>query len=119
MTNVEKGKLGESIAAEYLTGMGVEIIKKNYSTKFGEIDLIGIEKKTIIFIEVKLRCNDKFGTPEEAVNPGKLERIYQVAECYLVENDVELDSRFDVVSVRYDLGSDEFQIDWLKNQYFY
>ncbi|MBQ2124942.1 MAG: YraN family protein, partial [Spirochaetales bacterium] len=62
-SNTKKGRSGEDLAAEFLAKQGVEIIERNYHTKFGEIDLIGFDKSTIIFIEVKLRNNDNFGTP--------------------------------------------------------
>jgi putative endonuclease len=52
MNKKEIGKEGENIAAKYLQKNGIEILNRNYNTKYGEIDLIGIENKTIIFIEV-------------------------------------------------------------------
>ncbi len=67
------GRLGEDIAAKFLENNGVRIIKRNYFTKYGEIDLIGIENKTIIFIEVKLRQNRNFGSPYETINAKKVE----------------------------------------------
>jgi putative endonuclease len=108
------GTIGENQARKFLTENGVEIIKSNFFTKFGEIDLIGIEKKTIIFIEVKLRNNDNFGLPYESVDMRKIERIRNTAEVFLSENDYgDYDCRFDVISINRN------EIEWLKNQYFY
>jgi putative endonuclease len=118
MNNREKGKFGEEFARKFLAGKGIEIIKENYFTKFGEIDLIGIEKKTIIFIEVKFRKNKKFGLPYESINNRKIEKIKTTAEIFLSENDYgDFDCRFDVVSINQEDGN--FEIDWLKNQYLY
>ena len=92
--NTEIGKRGEEIAAEFLKKQGVDIIEKNYHTKFGEIDLIGFDKSTIIFIEVKLRNNDNFGTPVEAITQTKLKRIYKSALWYISMHKNNYDYRY-------------------------
>ena len=113
------GALGEELAYKYLSENGIKIIKRNYISKYGEIDLIGIEKETIIFIEVKLRNNISFGDPSEALDYKKINRIKKVAEFFLSENDYQdFDCRFDVIALvknRFDNG---YCINWLKNQYF-
>jgi putative endonuclease len=117
MNNRKIGKENEEIASKFLTNQGLKIINKNYFTKFGEIDLIGIENKTIIFIEVKFRSNENFGKPFESVNIWKQEKIRNAADYYLSENDFsDFDCRFDVVSLT--PSQNNFKIEWLKNQYF-
>ena len=80
------GKLGEEVAEEYLTKRGCQLIEKNYSTKFGEIDLIVSQGDTLRFVEVKLKKGDFFGTPEEMIGTNKLGRVQRMAEYYLMEN---------------------------------
>ena len=115
-SNTEKGRSGEDLAAEFLAKQGVEIIERNYHTKFGEIDLIGFDKSTIIFIEVKLRNNDNFGTPVEAVTQTKLKRIYKSAQLYISENESNYDYRFDVIAISKDNINRCYHLEWFKNQ---
>lgn len=84
--NFQKGQRGEEIASIYLTRKGFRIIEKNFSTRFGEIDLIGINKDRLVFIEVKLKIGDMFGTPEEMVNRRKLLQVQNTALAYMQKN---------------------------------
>ena len=115
-SNTEIGRTGEKLAAEFLAKQGIEIIERNYHTKFGEIDLIGFDKSTIIFIEVKLRNNDNFGTPVEAVTQTKLKRIYKSALLYISENESNYDYRFDVIAISKDNINRCYHLEWFKNQ---
>ena len=82
--NYKKGREGEEIAREYLIKKGFRLIESNYSNKLGEIDLIMVDKDILIFIEVKMKIGDRFGTPEEMINKYKLSRIKRVAEGFLI-----------------------------------
>ncbi len=75
MSTREIGALGEAQAVAYLKKNGYKILETNFSTIFGEIDIIARDKKDIVFIEVKLRRTKEFGFPEEAVNERKQSRI--------------------------------------------
>jgi len=100
--NCEKGKIGESIAEEYLTGKGFQIINKNWRySRQGEIDLVAKDKDTLVFIEVKARSNINFGYPIEAINSQKMNKIRTLAGFYLNENkNIKFKKlRFDAVSV--------------------
>ena len=81
--NYKKGKEGEEIAREFLTKKGFDLIESNYSNDLGEIDLVMSDKEWLVFVEVKLKIGDKFGTPEEMIGKGKLSQIKRVAELYL------------------------------------
>ena len=82
--NYNKGKEGKEIARNYLINKGFNLIESNYSNNLGEIDLIMSDKDWLVFVEVKLKVGDKFGTPEEMINRKKLSQIKRVAESYLV-----------------------------------
>ena len=69
------GKRGEELGAHYVKERGVNIIEKNYSCPFGEIDLIGIDRGTYVFFEVKYRRTKSFGGPEEAIDIRKQRKI--------------------------------------------
>lgn len=84
--NRKLGKLGEEMAAKYLLENGFQIIEANYSTKFGEIDLIAVKDDILRFVEVKLKKGDWFGTPEEMIGLNKIGKVKRMAEFYLLEN---------------------------------
>lgn len=82
--NFKKGRDGEEIAKKFLVKKRFEWIESNYSNKLGEIDLIMKDKDWLVFIEVKLKVGDRFGTPEEMVGKNKLNRIRRIAEGFLI-----------------------------------
>ena len=77
------GRVGEKKAAEYLKKKGYKIIKTNYKTAIGEIDIIAEDGEYLVFIEVKTRSTADFGQPSQAVNLKKQEKYYKVALQYL------------------------------------
>ena len=85
--NYNKGKIGETIAREYLEAKGFNIIDQNYHNDLGEIDLIATEGNFIVFVEVKMKIGDKFGIPEDMISKGKLWKIKRVAEIWLMQNE--------------------------------
>ena len=94
------GRRGEVTAKKYLEKSGYKILEKNFSTKFGEIDLIATKGETLVFIEVKTRSSVKFGYPAEAVDKKKREKYFIVANEYLQKNKiVDKECRFDVIEV--------------------
>jgi putative endonuclease len=84
--NRKKGSWGEEIAADYLSQKGFQILEKNYSVKFGEIDLIASKNGVLVFVEVKLKTTEDFGTPEEMIGKRKLAQVQRMAELYLLQN---------------------------------
>jgi putative endonuclease len=82
--NYETGKLGEKLAEEFLNKNGYRIIERNFHTRFGELDLIATKNGKLIFIEVKLKIGDDFGTPEEMITPTKLRQVTKTAESFLL-----------------------------------
>lgn len=84
--NYQTGKLGENLAREYLIHKGYRILQNNFHTRFGEIDLIATKDKKLIFIEVKSKIGDQFGTPEDMIGKNKLARVQNMAEVFLKNN---------------------------------
>ena len=93
------GRWGESVAAEYLKKLGYKILGLNYTTRFGEVDIIAQNKKFIVFVEVKLRKSDRFAKARDFVTRTKQERIIATAQGWLQLNDTALQPRFDVIEV--------------------
>jgi len=84
--NYQKGKTGEDIAVNFLIKKGYRIIKRNLQNRFGEIDLITAIPKVLVFVEVKLKIGNAFGSPEEMITPTKIKQIRRMAELYLQQN---------------------------------
>ena len=93
------GAWGESLAAQYLQKKKYKIIASGYRCRFGEIDLIVADKKCLIFVEVKLRKNDRFADAKEFVDAYKQNRIRTTAELYLSQYPTDLQPRFDVIEI--------------------
>jgi len=94
------GNLGETIAAEFLENKGYQLIDHNYHTRYGELDLVMLELDSVVFVEVKTRTSDTFGTPEDSVTSEKLERLQSAALLWLQAHpEVDDEWRMDVVSV--------------------
>lgn len=98
--NCMMGREGENIAADYLTQKNFRIIERNYRCRMGEVDIIGIFLKELVFIEVKTRSNISFGYPYEAVDNRKILKIRRVAQHFIFERKLyDLDVRFDIISI--------------------
>jgi putative endonuclease len=97
--HIKLGKRGELIAVDYLKARGFNILETNWRTKHKEIDIIALDKNEIVFIEVKTRKNNYFGDPEEAVNLKKQKLLINAAENYIISNKIDLEARFDIISV--------------------
>lgn len=114
LSNKEKGRFGEEIAAKYLENNGYKILERNFHySKYSEIDIVAREKDSIVFVEVKMRSTTGFGHPFEAISRKKLENIFHAAQFYLQNTKERYRSfRIDVISV---IGLKECKIEHLKN----
>lgn len=81
--HLEVGKIGEEIAKRFLEKDGYKIIEQNYRTKYAEIDLVAEKKKDLVFIEVRTKIGENFGTPEETINKKKIRKLYGNAMAYV------------------------------------
>ncbi len=93
------GKRGEKLVEKFLKKRKYKILERNYVTPFGEADLIARDKDEIVFIEVKTRESDLFGSPREAVDRNKQERYRRIAAFYWLRIGEEPNARFDVAEV--------------------
>ena len=109
-----KAKDAEEAAALFLEEKGIRILERNFRSYHGEIDIIALEKETILIVEVKMRRNKECGTPAEAVNLKKQKRICYTLNYYRMKKQL-MDTtavRFDVIEVDKDL-----QCHWIKNAF--
>jgi putative endonuclease len=104
ISRTEKGVLGELTAIDYLIKSGYVILDKNFRTRYGEIDIIGMDEEYIVFIEVKTRRNFNLGLPCESVTLDKQRRIARMALLYIAKNNLQnYNFRFDVVETVIDV----------------
>jgi putative endonuclease len=110
--NKELGDEGEEIAAVYLASLGFVIVERKYRSKTGEIDLIAVRGRLLVFCEVKSRRSLLFGLPSEAVDAGKIRHIRRTASWYLTQKMRikylydDFDIRFDVIEVVFVCGAE-------------
>lgn len=93
------GQWGEALAAEELRRRGWRILAHGYRCRFGEIDLIAVNREYIAFVEVKLRKSAAYGAARDFVSRKKQERLRVTAQLYLSQNPTELQPRFDVAEI--------------------
>lgn len=102
------GRLGEDVAAEYISGLGWQVLARNWRTRYGELDLIAADGRTLTIVEVKTRASRTFVDPVAAVTPQKLRTMRLVTRQWLAEqSEFWPVIRFDIVSIRLDIGDPE------------
>jgi putative endonuclease len=95
----ELGKIGEQLAADYLLTKGYEILARNFFYQKAEIDIIAKKDKQIVCVEVKTRNSDFFGDPQDFVTPSKVKLLVKAMDAFVIENDISLETRFDIIAV--------------------
>ena len=119
MRNIEIGKLGETLAENFLTSQNYKILAKNFRGRFGEIDLIcrDLGNGQIVFVEVKTRTQKKFGIPEEAITYSKKEKLIKTSLEFLGMQNGNLRKgwRMDLIAVKLNKRLKLKEINHLKN----
>ncbi|MBQ8169006.1 YraN family protein [bacterium] len=99
INNRQFGDMGEEIACKYLQDNGYKIIARNvHYSRFCELDIVALDRKTTVFVEVKTRKNNTFGSPMEAITKTKYENIKKGALNYLLEHPSK-NYRIDVIGI--------------------
>jgi putative endonuclease len=100
-TRIALGKFGEDLACAELVRRGYAILARRYRSRFGEIDIIARDGRTLVFVEVKARHGDAFGAGAESVTFVKRRRIVLLAQEYADRCGwQERPMRFDVVEIQ-------------------
>lgn len=108
------GDFGEKVIANFLMKKGYQILDRNYSKPYGEIDIIALKNDIVCFVEVKTRRSVKYGYPREAVDYYKQQRIIRASQTYLMENKL-----YDYI-IRYDVGevfTESRKINYIENAF--
>jgi putative endonuclease len=99
-TKILLGREGERIAERFLIKKGYKLVERNYRCAAGELDLIVLDRRVIVFVEVKMRTGSGYGTPLDAVEFRKQRKMIQAAQFFLNAKKLsQRDARFDVVGI--------------------
>ena len=120
MNKRDVGTFYEDIAAEYIRNNGGKIIKRNYRSRQGEIDIIARDGDYLCFVEVKYRAGDKYGDALEAVGFAKQKAVCKASKVYIRMNggDFDMPMRYDVIAVKASENG-MCNVKWLKNAFEY
>ena len=95
----ELGRLGENLAVDYLIREGYTIKNRNWRYQKAEIDIIAQKEDVLVAIEVKTRTSNYFGNPQDFVNPKKIKLLLSAIDNFVVERDLDVDVRFDIIAI--------------------
>jgi len=103
LTRAQLGALGEQLATDHLTSLGLQILQRNWRCRYGELDVIAADTaaRTVVFVEVKTRTGDGFGGVAQAVTTEKVRRLRRLAGLWLAsQNGSWAAIRIDVIGVQ-------------------
>jgi len=95
----ELGNQGEELAIQFLRKKGCKILHKNYRLRHMEADVICQDKDELVFVEVKTRTRFEHADPDDVITNKKMKHLIDIAEDYIMTNNWENETRFDVVIV--------------------
>lgn len=113
--HLETGKKGELLAVNYLIKLGYTILHTNWRFRRFEVDIIAQMGQELVFVEVKTRNNTSCGMPYESVDDRKRELLLQAAEAFLEESGLELEVRFDIISIL--INNNNYQIEHIPSAF--
>ena len=110
------GRWGEGYARRYLEEKGYTVSGTNFRSRWGEVDIVARHGEDLVFVEVRTRRGDEFGTPEESVTEVKSKRLIATAQQYLQEHSLEQAQwRIDLVSIHLDKSGKLLEVVHLEN----
>ena len=118
--NKRKGLHYEDLAKNYLVQHGLTLLRQNYHSRFGEIDLIMLQQEVLCFIEVKYRNSMGFGGAASAIPTQKQRKIVKTALIFIAENDrlKQHSMRFDALLMQQNTDRQSNSINWIQNAFY-
>lgn len=111
MDKRETGKQGEKIAADFIRKRGYKILNTNIRYPEGEIDIVARDKKELVFLEVRTKSDEKFGSPEESITTDKKNRLTSLSLRYIQKHSSSESWRIEMVAVVLDKNGDTKRIE--------
>ncbi len=113
----ELGKLGEEMAVAFLQRNGYTILDTNWRYLKGEIDIIAKKDDVIAIVEVKTRTSIDIVTPEDSVNQKKIKLLVATANQYIIEKDIDLEARFDIITIH--KKGNKFDLNHIEDAFYF
>ncbi|MEC9339943.1 MAG: YraN family protein [Pseudomonadota bacterium] len=110
-----RGAVAERIACDYLRRRGLDLAERNFRVRGGEIDLVMRQDETLVFVEVRARRSNQWGTAAETVTTRKQRRLLLAAQYYLQSTGHVGPCRFDVVALTGEPGRE--RVDWIRDAF--
>jgi len=112
------GDQGERAAVKFLKQQGYSVLARQYRTDLGEIDIIALDRETVVFVEVKTRQSDLKGQPFEAVTRQKQSQLTRLASSFLKNHQLlNSPARFDVISILWTVQKSDPEIQHFQNAF--
>lgn len=100
MSTKDFGNFGEDLASKFLRDKGYILIERNFRSIYGEIDIVAQDGDVLVFIEVKTRTDNQFGSALEAITPWKIKKIIRTAQYYkIIHPQLPEQLRIDAVTI--------------------
>ena len=116
--NKDIGSYTENIAATYLLSNGYSILDRNYRNKFGEVDIICQKDNLIIFVEIKSRYTNSFGSPLESVSCHKQKKIILLSKFYILYKKLsDFNIRYDVIEIYLNHLNNTYEVNHLEDAF--
>lgn len=114
--HIDLGNKGEEIACSHLIKRGYNIKNRNWRYNNAEIDIIATDKNTLVVVEVKTRSAAIYEEPRDAVTSQKINFLVHATEAYLLENEIDLETRFDVIMIKW-FGEGKFELQHIEDAF--
>ncbi|MDR2911358.1 MAG: YraN family protein [Bacteroidales bacterium] len=112
----DTGEVAEKIAERHLLKLGYKILDKNWYYGHYELDIVARDGNELVIVEVKSRTGLCYEHPSEAVTDAKIRRIVNAADAYIIEKDLDLETRFDVITIIF--SNQSFELEHFKDAYY-
>ena len=116
VTTRELGEMAEGLAQQHLVELGYEILDTNWYHGHLEIDIVAKDGDELVIVEVKARTGIRYEHPSEAVTNTKIKRIVEAADAYLIEKELDVETRFDVITVIF--VDKKFELEHFKDAFY-
>ncbi len=112
--HLRRGQQGEDLALRHLRRHGLRLLRRNYRSRWGEIDLVMNDGDVIVFVEVRLRARSRYASAAETIGRKKRRRLTLTAQHYL-QSEKNGRARFDVIAIT--TSDDDTHIEWIKDAF--
>lgn len=112
---ITRGGSAEDLARRFLEERGLRLLQRNYRCRCGELDLIMCDGAYVVFVEVRFRSSDRYGSPAETITTAKRKRLIRTASYYLQQRRFNNPCRFDIIGVTLPEGAN--CVEWIRDAF--